>query len=103
MELIHWEYGRKYQVKGIFNEFPSTVVIFRQIKDYYFIYTMSAIDDTSLPTRKQYVQMEYLLNKELGTLPAYRNRQVFRTSLQNQTDFHIEKKNAQIHIDDTPL
>ncbi|WOV89002.1 hypothetical protein QWT69_07830 [Sporosarcina oncorhynchi] len=77
MELVHWEYWRKYQIKGVFDRFPTTVVIFRQVKNYYFIYSMSGLDETVIPTRKDYVQMEYLLNKELGSLPAYRKRFVF--------------------------
>lgn len=84
MELIHWEFGRKYQIKGIFDRFPTTVVIFRQIKNYYFIYSMAGFDQTSIPTRKEYVQMEYLLNKELGNLQAYRERAVFNQYKENQ-------------------
>lgn len=81
MKLLHWEYTKKFQVKGTFDQFPSAVVIFRQVKNYYFIYTMSGIDESLIPSRKEYVQMEYLLNKEFGTLQAYRERRFFRKKL----------------------
>ena len=74
MKLIHWAYTRKYQIKGIFDSFPTTVVLFRKISDYYFIFSMSGLDESFLPSRADYVRMEYLLNKELGTLQAYKHR-----------------------------
>lgn len=78
MKLFHWSYTRKYQIKGIFDTFPDTVVVFRQINGYYFINTMKGLNPIDLPTRKHYVQMEYLINKELGTLPAYKNRRALQ-------------------------
>ena len=78
MHLLNWSYTRKYQIKGIFDLFPDTVVIFRKINGYYFIRTMKGLDSLSLPTRNHYVQMEYLVNKELGTLPAYKNRRALQ-------------------------
>lgn len=84
MELLQWEYWRGYQIKGVFSQFPTTVVIFRQVKKYYFIYSMSGLDETAIPTRKDYVKMEYLLNKELGNLQAYRERSVFNRHTTNQ-------------------
>ncbi|MFS0576407.1 hypothetical protein AB1K83_12280 [Sporosarcina sp. 179-K 3D1 HS] len=82
MKLIHWAYTRKYQIKAVFDTFPTTVVLFRKISDYYFIFSMSGVDETLLPTRKDYVRMEYLLNKELGTLQAYKRRKRRRTTAQ---------------------
>lgn len=78
MKLLHWSYTRKYQVKSVFDLFPDTVVVFRQINGYYFINTMKGLYPLELPTRQHYVQMEYLVNKELGTLPAYKNRRALR-------------------------
>lgn len=78
MKLLHWEYTRKYQVKCIFDEFPHTVFIFRKIKDYYFLFSMTGLDKQAVPTEKDYVQMEYTLNKELYSLDAYRQRSVFK-------------------------
>ncbi|WJY28255.1 MULTISPECIES: hypothetical protein [Sporosarcina] len=74
MKIIHWSYTRKYQIKGIFDLFPDAVVIFRQINGYYFIRSIRGLEPTYLPERKHYVQMEYCINKELGTLAAYQNR-----------------------------
>lgn len=78
MKIIHWSYTRKYQVKGVFDAFPDTVVVFRQINGYYFISTMKGLNPLELPNRKHYVQMEYLINKELGTLPAYKKRRALQ-------------------------
>lgn len=74
VKLIQWAYTRKYQIKAVFEPFPSTIVLFRKISDYYFIFSMSGLDPYMLPNRKDYVRMEYLLNKELGTLQAYKDR-----------------------------
>lgn len=71
MELIQWSYTRKYQVKAIFSEFPEMVIIFRSIGSYYFVFTTKGNIQDSYPTRKDYVEMELLLNNELHTLPAY--------------------------------
>lgn len=78
MKLLQWEYTRKYQVKCIFDEFPHTVFIFRKVKDYYFLFSMSGLDKHAVPTKKDYVRMEYLLNKELCLLDAYRQRSIFK-------------------------
>lgn len=77
MKLLHWEYARKYQVQCAFDEFPHTVFVFRKVKDYYFLFSMSGLDKNAVPTRKDYVRMEYLLNKEFCLLDSYRQRSVF--------------------------
>ncbi|WP_432355685.1 hypothetical protein [Sporosarcina sp. A2] len=74
MKLLHWSYTRRYQLKGVFDLFSDSVVIFRQINGYYFVNSIKGLDPHCLPERKHYVQMEYLINKELCTLPAYKNR-----------------------------
>lgn len=74
MNIVHWNYTRKYRIKCVFDTFPATVVLFRKITDYYFIFSMSGVDEHSLPNRNDYERMEYVLNAELGTLPAYLNR-----------------------------
>jgi len=79
MRILHWSYTRKYQVKTVFDLFPDTVVIFRQIHGYYFIRSMKGLDPSSLPERKHYVQMEYCINKELGTLSAYKSRKALQS------------------------
>jgi hypothetical protein len=79
MKLLDWKYTRKYQVKCVFDKFPETVFIFRQVKDYYFLFSMSGLDRNAIPSRKDYVQMEYQLNKELCLLEAYRQRSVFKS------------------------
>ncbi|MFD1203703.1 MULTISPECIES: hypothetical protein [Sporosarcina] len=78
MKILQWEYTRKYQVKCIFDEFPETVFLFRRVKDYYFLFSMNGLNKNAIPERKDYVRMEYLLNKELCTLDSYRNRSAFK-------------------------
>ncbi|WP_088006270.1 hypothetical protein [Indiicoccus explosivorum] len=74
MRLETWSYTRRYQIKAIFDVYPHVTVLFRQIGSYYFIYSMKGLTKDHLPGRKEYVQMEYLLNKELGLRDAYRQR-----------------------------
>lgn len=78
MKLLHWEYTRKYQIKGIFDEFPETIFLFRRVKDYYFLFSMSGLDKHAIPSKRDYVRMEYLLNKELYSLEAYLQRKGFQ-------------------------
>lgn len=74
MKLIQWSYTKRYQVKAIFDEFPDMILIFRTIGSYYFVFTTKGSLVDRYPTRKDYVEMELLINEELQTLPAYINR-----------------------------
>lgn len=74
MKLVNWSYAKRYNIKAIFDDFPHVVVLFRQIGAYYFIFSMKGLTPEHIPTRREYVKMEYLLNKELGMLEAYKER-----------------------------
>lgn len=74
MKLIQWSYAKRYNIKAIYDEFPHVVVLFRQIGGYYFIFSMKGLTPEHIPTRRDYVKMEYLLNKDLGLLEAYKER-----------------------------
>ena len=75
MNLIQWSYARNYQIKAIFDSFPDMVFIFRSINSYYFIFTTKGIISVdSIPTRRDYVEMELLINLELDRLQSYINR-----------------------------
>lgn len=74
MKLVNWSYAKRYNIKAIFDEFPHVVVLFRQIGGYYFIFSMKGLTKERIPERKDYVKMEYLLNKDLGLLDAYKLR-----------------------------
>lgn len=74
MKLVQWSYAKRYNIKAIFDEFPHVVVLFRQIGGYYFIFSMKGLTSEHIPCRRDYVKMEYLLNKELGLLEAYKER-----------------------------
>ena len=74
MKLMQWSYTKRYQVKGIFDKFPDMIIIFRTIGSYYFIFTTVGSVNNSYPTRKDYVEMELLINEQMETLPAYIKR-----------------------------
>ncbi len=74
MKLIQWSYAKRYQVKAIFDEFPDMILIFRTVGSYYFVFTTIGTVSHSLPTRKDYVEMELLINEQLQTLSAYIQR-----------------------------
>ncbi|WML47944.1 hypothetical protein RCG23_21965 [Neobacillus sp. PS3-34] len=74
MLLLRWSYTKKYNIKGIFDNFPSSPVIFRQIKDYYFVYRVHWDANDPPVGRSDLEQMELLLNEELGTIDFYLQR-----------------------------
>lgn len=78
MKLTKWSYTKRYNIKAHFDEFPNSVVVFRQIKDYYFVYTVNWSINDPIVKKSSLEEMEWLLNKELGTEEGYRLRKVFR-------------------------
>lgn len=74
LQLIQWSYAKRYQVKAIFDEFPDMILIFRTVGSYYFVFTTVGTVRHSYPSRKDYVEMELLINEQLQTLPAYIQR-----------------------------
>ncbi|MGE7065519.1 hypothetical protein [Peribacillus butanolivorans] len=71
MQLVKWAYMRRYNIKAIFDQFPNSPVIFRKIKDYYFIYTIQWTAADAPVGTKELEEMEQLLNRELGTELQY--------------------------------
>ena len=82
MNLTKWSYTKRYNIKAEFDVFPNSVVIFRQIKDYYFVYTVNWSLSDPVVSKTVLGEMEWLLNKELGTLENYSLRKFY----QNHTD-----------------
>ncbi|MFD1707783.1 hypothetical protein ACFSCZ_13740 [Siminovitchia sediminis] len=74
MELLDWSYTRHYNIKARFEPFVHSEVIFRQIKDYYFIYHVRWSEKDPVVLRSHLEDMEILLNRELGTEHSYLNR-----------------------------
>jgi len=74
MELLDWGYTRRYNIKAYFSKFPHSLVVFRQIKDYYFVYQVHWKELDPVVTRDDLEEMELLLNQELGLEKAYLNR-----------------------------
>ncbi|WP_347941549.1 hypothetical protein AAEY33_05680 [Peribacillus simplex] len=62
---------RRYNIRAIFDQFPNSPVIFRKIRDYYFVYTINwTVADAPIGI-KELEEMEQLLNRELGTELQY--------------------------------
>jgi hypothetical protein len=78
LKLIHWSYVKRYQVKAIFDEFPDMILVLRSISSYYFVFTTTGSVGHTYPNRKDYVEMELLVNEQLQTLPAYIKRKSAR-------------------------
>lgn len=74
MKLVRWSYMRRNQVKGLFDCFPEAVIIFKRIKNYYFIHSAEWTGSPQLIAKQQMEEMEYLLNKEMGFLRGYLKR-----------------------------
>ena len=78
MKLTKWSYTKRYNIKAQFDVFPNSFVIFRQIKDYYFVYTVNWSLGDPVVSKTALEKMEWLLNKELGTLENYSLRKFFQ-------------------------
>ncbi|MBS4179283.1 hypothetical protein [Lederbergia citrea] len=74
MKILKWSYTKRYNIKARFDQFPHSEVVFRQIKDYYFIYTVFWSKEDPAVERPHLEEMEVLLNRELGTLDCYLKR-----------------------------
>ncbi|MBS4220350.1 hypothetical protein KHA96_18785 [Bacillus sp. FJAT-49711] len=74
MNILKWSYTRHYNIKARFDDFPNSDVIFRQIKDYYFIYTVAWSKGDPVVERRHLEEMEFLINSELGTIDYYKKR-----------------------------
>jgi len=78
MELIKWSYTKRYNIKAQFNNYPHSLVVFRRIKNYYFVYTVQWSMMDPAVTKCALEEMEWLINRELGTEEDYRQRKHFR-------------------------
>ncbi len=74
MKLLQWGYTKRKNIKAIFDYCPYSTVIFRPIRDYYFVYIINWSDSDPVVSREKLIQMEQLLNEDLGTDHEYANR-----------------------------
>ncbi|MFC7395285.1 hypothetical protein [Scopulibacillus cellulosilyticus] len=74
MKLLDWQFTRRRGIKAIFDEFPNSVVIFRLINHFYFVYTIDWSKDDRIVTKADLDKMGILINRELGTEQGYLNR-----------------------------
>ncbi|GIN20799.1 MAG TPA: hypothetical protein DEO65_15230 [Bacillus bacterium] len=86
MELIDWSYTRHYNIKARFEPFIHSDVIFRQIKDYYFVYTVRWSDIDPVVERGHLEEMEILMNRELGMEHSYFKRMAFTD--RDRSEYH---------------
>ncbi|WP_066175776.1 hypothetical protein [Bacillus marinisedimentorum] len=82
MKLINWEYSRRYNIKAVFDLFPGSLVIFRQIQDYYFVYIVNWSEQDPVVAKSHLLEMKRLLNEELGTLEEYNRRKIHKDGCQ---------------------
>lgn len=78
MKLLKWSYTKRYNIKAQYDEFPNSIVIFRKIKEYYFVYTVNWSMSDPIVSKNALEEMEWLLNKELGTQDGYLQREYFK-------------------------
>lgn len=71
MQLVKWSYMRRDNIKAIYDQYPNSPVIFRKIRDYYFVYTIQWTPADDPVGKSELEQMEKLLNRELGTEYQY--------------------------------
>lgn len=74
MKISKWAYTKRYNIKAAYDEFPNSSVIFRMIHNYYFVYIVNWSEQDPPVTKNDLVEMELLLNDELGTGHFYRSR-----------------------------
>ncbi len=74
MKLLHWSYMKRNHIKAQFDLFPQSVVVFRRIKQYFFVYNVIWNANDSAVQGHDLELMEFLLNEEMGTDRAYLNR-----------------------------
>ncbi|HAQ08302.1 MAG TPA: hypothetical protein DCR24_12560 [Bacillus bacterium] len=82
MKLTKWSYTKRYNIKAQFDEYPNSIVVFRQIKNFYFVYTVKWSLSDPVVSKNILEEMELLLNRELGTEEYYIKRK------------HVQKYNS---------
>ena len=78
MELIKWSYTKRNNIKALFDEYPNSLVVFRRIKNYYFVYNVQWSIKDPVVTKNALGEMELLLNQEIGTEKEYLQRKQYR-------------------------
>lgn len=86
MKLKKWSYMKRNQVKGIFDSFPDGNMIFKRIKNYYFIHSVAWEGSPQNIEKEQLKEMEFLLNIEMGFLDGYLKRKSLGESDSSRND-----------------
>ncbi|WP_419883317.1 hypothetical protein ACN6MY_06980 [Peribacillus sp. B-H-3] len=74
MKLLKWSYLRRNTIKTSFDIYPNSPVIFRRIRNYYFVYNVQWSYPDPAVNEAELRDMELLLNQELGFDEGYKNR-----------------------------
>lgn len=74
MNLVDWKYTKRHGIEAKFDRFPNSMVIFRPVNHYYFVYNIrwSSLDE--VVTRGNLENMELALNRALGMEKSYLKR-----------------------------
>lgn len=78
MKLIKWSYKKRNNIKAQFDVFPYSLVLFRKIKNYYFVYTVQWSDKDPVITKTELEEMEIILNQEIGADKEYQQRKQYK-------------------------
>lgn len=74
MELISYSFWKRNQLKAIFSRFSSSIVTFRFIGSYYFVYSVRWSENDPIVIKSDLEEMEWLINRELGLETRYQQR-----------------------------
>lgn len=74
MEMISYSYWKRNQIKAVFSRFPSSIVTFRMVGRYYFIYSVQWSELDPMVIREDLKEMESMINEELGLQEFYESR-----------------------------
>ncbi len=71
---MKWEFTKRHGIKAQFDKLPNSIVIFRSINYYYFVYSIDWSENDQVVTRGDLEEMGLLMNRELGKEGEYLNR-----------------------------
>lgn len=78
MKMISYSYQKRGGMKAIYDRFSDSVAIFRKINGYYFIYYVRWSEQDPIIMKSDLVEMEILLNQEMGTEGLYKKRKRYQ-------------------------
>ncbi|WP_227939980.1 hypothetical protein [Alkalihalobacillus deserti] len=74
MRLVKWDYVRWSRIKAVFNTHPASPVVFGKVNQFYIVFRVLWDESDQEVSREDLLNMELLINEELGSLSEYKNR-----------------------------